>query len=513
MSLTKVKVIGYCDKTQTEIEDLINSGKTNQLLKLRGEYTIVYVKDHIVIIVTSYVGAMQYYYYYDGTTFSHGERITDIIKSVDIDWKWDWESLGDLCELENLTQNRTLHKEVKKVPPGTILKFDNKLSIHSNKFIDTIKTADNGDPVKAVEIFNDETSFWASQKPYLSLSGGFDSRTILSSMLKQSIYPTLVTLGNEDSTDIEVAKMISKKFGLEHIIVRLDLTDLLQNGERIAQITNGSKPACHWHTHLYPLAAKVPKEESFFVGTLGEFARSYYLDKGIIGLIDIWGERGQRILWKSKLKRHRTFKKTELDLLSTDLRTQINDNGVNCRAERNAGLSPGGLLSGGTRYYLEQRVPNFYANGITMYNDTTQWRSPFHNREWLESIWNLSDNWKLGSNWHRLAIKRNFPMLLEFPEEKGFAQGRMLSKAPPLYWLSIMQRMKYKTYDLSSGWYRDKRVRETILDNRRYLEDICRPSLPEKVLDDHLQGENRVRAISFLLTLVYFQTTLKNGYH
>lgn len=511
MTTANVTIIGYCDKTQTEIESLIHAGKTNQLLKLRGEYTIVYEKDNVVVIVTSYVGAMQYCYYYDGNRFSHGRRVIDIIKSIGVAWKWDWESLGDLCELENLTENRTLHKEVKKVPPGTILKFDKKLSIHSNKFIDTIKTDDKGDPVKAIEIFNEETSLWSSQKPYLSLSGGFDSRTILSSMLKQNIYPTLVTLGNEDSTDIEVARMISKKFALEHIIVRLDVNDLLQNGARIAQITNGSKPACHWHTHLYPRTANVPKDESFFVGTLGEFARSYYLDKGIIGLIDIWGKRGQRILWNSKLKRHRTFKKAELDLISTDLRTQINDYGINCRAARNAELSPGGLLSGGTRYYLEQRVPNFYANGISMYNDTTQWRSPFHNINWLETIWNLSDNWKLGSNWHRLAIKRNFPMLLEFPEEKGFARGRMLSKAPPLYWLPVMQRMKYRTYDLSSGWYKDKRVREFILDNRPYLADICKPSLPEKILDDHLQGGDRVRAISFLLTLVYFHGTLRNA--
>jgi asparagine synthase (glutamine-hydrolysing) len=76
-------------------------------------------------------------------------------------------------------------------------------------------------------------------------------------------------------------------------------------------------------------------------------------------------------------------------------------------------------LPGLTRYYFEQRVPNFYANGIKMYMDSSQWRSPFHSRRWIDQIWNLPASWKLGSNWHRFAIAKNMPKLLEFPEENG----------------------------------------------------------------------------------------------
>jgi asparagine synthase (glutamine-hydrolysing) len=512
MTRSEVTIIGYCNKTPTELSALLEDGKANQLLRLRGEYTLIFVNDDVVTIITSYVGAMQYCYYYDGEVFSHGKTILEIIKQVRLEWKWDWESVGDLCELENLTENRTLHKYIKKVPPGSILRYDRKLTIHSSKYIDTFKTHDIGDAVEAVDIFNEETSYWASRKPYLSLSGGFDSRTILSSMLTQNIYPTLVTLGNEESSDIEVSKEISKEFGLEHIVVKLELDELLENGVHIARITNGSKPACHWHTYLYPRKAQVPKNESFYVGTLGEFARSYYFDKGIAGImLDMYGVTGQEIFWNSKLKRHRTFKDTELSLLSPDFAKELQEDGHEYRSKRNAKLSDGGVLTGGCRYYLEQRVPNFYANGITMYNDTTQWRSPFHNLEWLKMIWNLSDNWKLGSNWHRLAIKRNFPKLLDFSEEKGFAHGRMLGKAPPFYWLSVMQRMKYKSYDLSDEWYRDKKIREFILDSRDTLADLCEPLLVERVLDAHLGGESRVRAISFFLTMIYFKKALRNG--
>jgi asparagine synthase (glutamine-hydrolysing) len=215
--------------------------------------------------------------------------------------------------------------------------------------------------------------------------------------------------------------------------------------------------------------------------------------------------------WRSKLIKHRTFKEQELKYLSPELEKEVSPEGIELKATQNAELSRGEFLAGGTRYYLEQRVPNFYANGISMYNDTTQWRSPFHRIDWLKQIWNISDNWKLGSNWHRLAIKRNFPMLLNFSEEKGFMQDRMLSKAPPFYWTEAMQRVKYKTYDLSGGWYRDKKIREIILDNLDCLDDICQKPLPEKILDDHVRDGNRVKAISFLLTIVNFKQALRNG--
>lgn len=512
MTISNLRIIGYCEKTESDIKIMIEEGKSNRLLEMRGEFTLIYTSDLFDMIITSYVGAMQYCYYYDGKTFLHATTIIEIIKRLGLNWVWDWDALGDLCELENLTENRTLHRYIKKIPPGTILRFDGRFSMHSSKLIDTFDNQSVTDPIKALDIFNKETSFWSSSKPFLSLSGGFDSRTILSSMIKQNIYPTLVTLGEDGCSDIEVSKKIADYFNLDHITVNLEFNELMEKGEYIAKITNGSKPACHWHTYLYPRKAGVPRNESFFVGTLGEFARSYYFDRGMIGVIlDQTGSRGQTLFWRSKLNRHRTFRESELGYLSPDLSNQLNNKGLETRAKKNAKIARGGVLCGGTRYYLEQRVPNFYANGVTMYNDTTRWRSPFHNIEWLRIVWNLHENWKLGSNWHRLAIRKNCPSLLNFTEEKGFLKGKMLGKAPPLYWSPVMQRVKYKSYDLSKEWYKERVIQDFIIDCYSYLDDLCERKLVEKVLKDHMNGDQRVRAISFLLTMIYFKKALTNA--
>jgi hypothetical protein len=480
----------------------------NTLPRMRGEFTLVYQYIDQIIIVTSMIGAMHYFYYHDGTCFAHSEHIIDIIRRLDLTWVWDWTSLGDLCEQENLTENRTLHRMIKRVPPGSVLEYQETVSIKTTNYLDSLKVS-HSEPIDAIKILNNETLKWVTANPYLSLSGGFDSRVILSSMLCQDIYPTVVTVGSSESSDVRVASRIANTYGLKHIIVTLSLEDMLANAEHIAKITNGSKPACHWHTFLYPKKAKVPKDESFFVGTLGEFARSYYFDKGILALLaDASPKYLQRQFWQAKLTRHRTFKSEEAGGLCFELRNQISVEGIKKRAIRNANQSHGEFLAGGTRYYLEQRVPNFYANGIRMYNDTSLWRSPFHNLNWLSLIWNLSDNWKLGSNWHRLAIERNYASLLNFPEEKGLSHSRMLKRAPLFYWNSKMQRMKYKTYDLSQSWYSSDQVRSVILDCHDLISDVIDKRLCEEIIDEHRSRQARTRAISFILTILYFKKAL-----
>lgn len=503
-----VKILGYCNRDEDYIRGVLCNGLERELLNMKGEYTIVFEQGKRIGIITSYIGAIQYFYYYDGVNFAHGASVLDIICELNLAWEWDWESVGDLCEQENLTENRTLHKSVRKVPAGTLLLFDNRLWIESIRFLDTVKEVP-GNPLDAINILNEETIRWIGKDPVLSLSGGFDSRVILSSLLKQGVYPRVLTVGNEGNSDIEVAKLIANEFSLEHLTVNLGLDDLIENGERISLVTNGTKPACHWNTFLYPKKAGMSKNHSFFVGTLGEFARSYYFDKGFLSLLsEGFSKYSRERFWQMKLKRHRTFKDKELLRTCDGIRDQINSTGIIRRARRNAELSKDGFTSGGSRYYLEQRVPHFYANGIAMYNESTSWRSPFHNIEWLKIIWCLAEQWKLGSNWHRLAISKNFPKLLDFSEEKGFSKIRMQKRAAPLYWLPIMQRMKYKSYDLSGSWYQDNRIRELILDNDRQLGEYVERSLCEEILHEHKERNNRTRTISFILTILFYRINL-----
>jgi asparagine synthase (glutamine-hydrolysing) len=316
-------------------------------------------------------------------------------------------------------------------------------------------------------------------------------------------------MGREEATDVQVARRMAQRFDLPHQLISLELDDVFAHAPTISSLTNGTKTAWHWHTFLYPLKAAIPAEATFFVGTLGELARSYYFDRGWLGrFASLAPDVALGRFWRMKLNRHPSFSAEELRHLVPPLAAELVAEGRERRAARLAGFCRGGFLEGLTRYYFEQRVPNFYANGIRMYRASSAWRSPFHDRRWIEAIWNLSDDWKLGSNWHRHAIARNCPELLTFPEENGFDRRRMLPKAPPLYWTPPMRRARYVSYDLSADWYRDPRMHAFLLEHAGRIDDLVDPELIGRILEAHRSGTDRTRTLAFLLTLIVWKQVI-----
>lgn len=506
----RLTCIGYCDVPEAELLGRFLRQGSQSLTEAEGEYTLVIeAGGDEVTVVTSRVGATHYFYTERNGRLFHGDQVADIRRRSGLDWSWDWRALGDLCQLENLTDNHTLHPEIHRVPPGSILHFiDGRLGLRSVAALDRIPQAPP-DPEAAVEALNASVARLAGTQPYLSLSGGFDSRVILASMLHLGLKPHLITMGREEATDVQVAKTMARRFDLPHQLITLDLAEFFAQAPTISGITNGTKTAWHWHTYLYPLKAAIPTDATFFVGTLGEFARSYYFDRGWLGrLASLAPGAALGRFWRMKLARHPTFNPEELPHLAPQLAGELTAEGRERRAERLAGFCHGEFLDGLTRYYFEQRVPNFYANGIRMYRASSAWRSPFHDRRWIEAIWNLPDGWKLGSNWHRYAIARNCPELLAFPEENGFDRSRMLTKAPPLYWTPPLRRARYVSYDLSADWYRDPRMHAFLQDHGSLIEDLVDPALLRRIVDAHRNGDDRTRTLAFLLTLIFWKQVI-----
>ncbi len=507
--MNELKLIGYCELDEpTLLKKFLFEG-AGALKDLRGEYTIVIERDNECFIITSPVGAMHYFYAIRDGKFYHSDKVADVLKDSGLDWQWDWRALGDLCQLENLTDNATLHSRIRKVPPGSVLHFhDGKIDLESRQYIDSIKRQ-RPDPDTAVAALNEEVAFWAGNAPYLSLSGGFDSRVILSSMLKQGIKPHLITMGSDQCSDVQVTRKIASAFGLKHDMITLELRDFVAHSAEISRLTNGTKTAWHWHTYLYPLKAKIAKDSAFFVGTLGEFARSYYFNKGCLArTADMFGEQSLLLFWKLRLQRHRTFFGNELQGLAPEFSGQLDPAGIASRAKRLTGLCHRRFLAGLSRFYFEQRVPNFYANGIKMYLATSNWRSPYHSRKWISAVWNLGNEWKLGSNWHRYAIRKNFPQLLDFPEENGFTPGKMLPKAPPFYWTPFMRRTPYITYNLSTGWFRDTQIQEFMRENTSLISDIIDKNTAISIIEARRSGIDRTRTMAFLLAMIHWKRVI-----
>ncbi len=478
------------------------------LLDLQGEYTIIVENSNETYLITSPYGVCQYYYSLYGNQLFHDDTVLKVFRKSHLPWSWNWQALADLAELGNVLENDTLHPGISRLPAASILHFRK-----GGDFEVTARTWQelhppfHASPKDALEAFNESTGNWISDNTIVSMSGGLDSRVILSSILKHGCKPRLLSMGFDDSTDVVVSRQIASALGLELEAVSLNVADYLAHGRTIVALTNGTKSAWDWHTYIYPRKANLDPNWPFYVGTNGEFARSHYFDMGIIAQVaNIVPPLSLRYIWERKKppfqKLKSPFRKDELGSLSSHFSREFTNSYHSTRVHRIVKLCGNELLSGLDRFYLEQRVRNFMGNGVKLYSETVSWRAPFLSRNWVSTIWNLGRHWKLGSNWHRFAIANNYPQLLDFPENGKLTN--MSPRAPLLYWLFSRNSCAQVPYARCPEWFQDKQITEFVVDNASLLSELIDSSLVVSIVNEHKAQGNRTHAIAFLLPLIFW---------
>jgi hypothetical protein len=114
----------------------------------------------------------------------------------------------------------------------------------------------------------------------------------------------------------------------------------------------------------------------------------------------------------------------------------------------------------------------------------------------------------MGNNWHRYALTRNEPALLDFPEERVGTCVRQ--KAPPFYWTRFRKRHPVIGYAKCREWFADGPLADHIRANVHQISEIIAPETVLKILDQHRSDGSRERVLSFLLSLIYWCTYLKS---
>lgn len=502
----KVRIIGQCPLSAAQALERFTQDGPSSLLDLGGEYVVVIEHEQACYLITSRYGLCQYYYTVHRGKLFHGDTLLDVLRESGIRWSWNWRALTDIAQLDHVLEVDTLHAEIHRTPAASVLHFQSgKINITSLSW-EQLHPPCPASPDLALAAFNQAVAGSMQQDSIVSMSGGFDSRVILSSLLAQGCEPELLAMGARDSTDVVIARQIASSLDLDLSVVELAPEDYLRWGRRIVELTSGAKTAWNWHTYLYSRHA--PSGRTFFVGTNGELAKSgsyWSLDKGVCSqLADaVAGPLALRSYWSlaSTLKFRRVFKKEELGGLHRGLASQFADGEQRARVQRMIGLCHNGFLDGIDRFYLEQRVRNFHGQGQKLYSENVTPLTPFLDSEWCRVIWNLKRSWKLGMNWHRFAIQQNWPTLLDFPIT-GTAVPP-LPKAPPLYWLPS-GRETVIPYARYAEWFQRDPLSGFIRENAALLSNLIEPALVGTILDEHQKHQSRTRTLSFLLTMIFW---------
>ena len=506
------KLLGYCEIDATALRERLQTGGSQSLINLKGDYCWILESEQDCYIITSPYGACQYYYTLHQGQFFHGETVLDVLEKSGLAWSWNWRALADFSFFDHTLERDTLHSEVWRVPPGSCLHFCQGKLHQEILSWDELNPPEPSSARTALDRFNQGVQEWLNDPVAVSLSGGFDSRLILASVLKAGVKPFVFTMGNEESTDVMISRQIAHHFQLDYRIVQLNFADYFPQGKYLARLTNGTKAIRHWHTYFYPHYAQVPRNHVVYIGTNGEFAKNFYYDKGILLLYQNWAAPVQalRQMWAGRLRYGTLFQPSEFSQIHPGFVQELSSEAQAHRIDRLVELSNHRLCGGLEQFYVNNRVQNFMGNGLKLYAENLNVRLPFMNREWMRSIWNLNYRWRLGNNWHRFAIEQTLPALMNFAEQ-GETTDRLRRRAPFLYWRSDRKKLPVVSFGDRKEWFRSSLMVEFLHDQAEVLRDLMDPNLVKTIALENQEKGNRFLTVSFLATQIFWNQCVQTS--
>jgi asparagine synthase (glutamine-hydrolysing) len=277
----RIVVHGFTTLDRRTIADALRRHDFGSLTTAEGSYVLLAEEPNRIVIATSCDGSRSYFYTLVNNHLFHGPTVLDVVRQASLPWSWNWRALGDLFALEHLLAGDTLHQDVTRTSPASVLVFERgRLSEHRLTFKEAYPPR-RVQPDQLVELTADHTHRWTGNAPTLSASAGFDSRLLLAAMLNRRVRPRLLVAGDPKSTDRMVVEAMARRHQLDLITITLKPTDWLEVATEVVFKTGGAKPARHWHTYIYPQRAGLGGEDRLIVGANGEFVRTYYLNFGI----------------------------------------------------------------------------------------------------------------------------------------------------------------------------------------------------------------------------------------
>jgi len=140
----------------------------------------------------------------------------------------------------------TWFEGIKLLPPGSILTFfsDGKYMIEKYWDLEYVSKLSKKDAIESLckafkEAVNERISN-ANGNLAVMLSGGLDSRAILAALsTKNRRRITAVTFGVKDCDDISIARKVTAKLGLTHIVIEYDPDELSKYAEKVVYLSEG----------------------------------------------------------------------------------------------------------------------------------------------------------------------------------------------------------------------------------------------------------------------------------
>jgi hypothetical protein len=403
---------------------------------LNGHYIYARWNDDEIKIITDKYGLRDFYYYkYPDDTILFSTRSDWIAKIVGAEL--NYKTFGSRWLLFNQISNESIFNNITRINGGTsltiylysLIPFEQK-----NAWCQNMRQ-EKFHPKTYNKIFESLTTIPVNnkQKLSLSLSGGMDSRVLLSSLLKRRIGFTAHTFGSSGSPDASVAKNITTEFGIEHEMINYS-------------IKNAQNFLCDFFE--YTQQSLVNNSMSSFLQLKNyDFFRNrnYLLIDGGFG--EIWRReffnrvfyRGKNFLLNKDISSIIPFLTNQrADIFNDDINKMMLE-GCSEQLENIFNELPDikefGVENWLDLFAIKTRLSNYYSHEQIRVDGITQSYMPFIQPVLLDNLFGMSLYRRKNGKLFKKIIRKNSRNLEKFP----LAKGQYLHP----YWLNTLQTRLY----------------------------------------------------------------------
>lgn len=496
--------------------------------QLDGEFCVAIADpaQRRILVATDHVGNYPVYWKADGGGLIFSSDLSALISATALATRLDLRAVADYLTAGVVLERRTLVEGVQALDPGTVLTYDvdrGVVSLHAYFRLEALfesKVSNKSDYLARVrEAFTEavrEAS--AGSGPIgLALSGGLDSRAILSAASGLAGALQTYTIGVEGCADQVIAGRMAKLVGTQHHYVRLDRTylrDFLPHMARMVSLTDGMYLS-HGLTEM--LALQFLSETGIAVllrGHGGELAKAHLA----------WplhtDERIRRMTSQADLvpylSARANYVARELPLTQLLTPTAAAAAGAGTSESfsnvlRGLQLSPAECCS---YLYLREFHRRFTVPSLELFRTRLDVRLPFVAREFLRVLLGAPAEWRDSTEIHRTCIAAGLPQLLKIRNASTGARAdagprteRILGKCN-----SALQRLNiygFRHYHSFDGRMRHQRLQlvqhELLSPTARVRAFISTLALQNIIAETRAGATDRSYLLQVLLILELWQ--------
>lgn len=508
-----ITVYGHCARTEAEIRKTIEADRAADLVDASGNFVIVCTDGQSDVIVSARTGVVGYYLAAGGKGIrpGHGPDVATAARNAGLVQRWNYEAVADYLIFTYPLGTSTLHPQVTRVPAGAVVRISAD-GVRIERV--AVPEADAGgralsSPEAAMEALLAAVAADASGGCALSMSGGLDSRLLLAALLTLGHRPHLLISGIPRSFDVVVATSIGRRLGLPVSVVSASEDDVIAGLPEIAEVSNGLIPAGNWAGLAHVRSAR-PGGDPLMFGFNGEIARGYYTPQAgyqIPAVACSVPRAGRPVLLGNRFES--PFTAQEQRLLHPELRAALEPGAVagRLRAALGAGRERGAFALA-DRLFVEHYGRQKMGNDLAVIAKYADWRAPLFAPGFIRAALSLPLRSKLGSRFHRYAIDRLCPQLLDYPDE-GYGR-RLRSRPPARYWLRGPAPSRLPFY-LDHAIFTSPRLLDSLTAHAEALSGLAEPELLTALRAEQETAPRRPHAVFALQALALWHDAARLG--